>query len=188
MPWQEGDGRVPPHPPIGSRAAWPCAALSVPLRAATAAPSRVARPRPSGPLTLVLAGAGGLEPGGPPRETGSVPQTPAARREALRARRRRELVTELRTGGSVIAYAARQLSNGIGPEEAREVALESAAQLSMLSVALRKSVRLAPAHRRVLVGRLIGLGYTQEATAARAGVSVKTVQRDLSRPGRDSTT
>lgn len=34
---------------------------------------------------------------------------------------------------------------------------------------------------RLLVSRLADLGYTQEATAARAGVSVKTVQRDLAR-------
>jgi hypothetical protein len=86
---------------------------------------------------------------------------------------------ELRVGGSVIEYAAVQLSNGIGPEEARECALEAAAQLSMLALALRKSVRLPRGQRRLLVARLSGLGYTREAIALRAGVSVKTVGRDL---------
>ena len=117
-----------------------------------------------------------------------MPQTPAARREALRARRRRELVTELRVGEATIGYAAQVLGNGASPAEAAETALEVSAQLSQLAVVLRKSVRLAPGPRRLLVGRLIGLGYTQEATAARAGVSVKTVQRDLSRPGRRDST
>ena len=88
---------------------------------------------------------------------------------------------ELRVAESVIGYAARQLSNGIGPEEAAETALEASAQLSRLAVAIRKSVRLPLVHRRVLVSRLADLGYTQEAIGLRVGVSVKTVQRDLAR-------
>jgi len=104
-----------------------------------------------------------------------------ARTQARRAARRRELVAELRVAESVIGYAARQLSNGISPQEAAELALESSAQLSDLAVALRKSVRLPADHRRMLVSRLVFLGYTREAAAARAGVSVKTVQRDLAR-------
>jgi DNA-directed RNA polymerase specialized sigma24 family protein len=102
-----------------------------------------------------------------------------ARRQARQAARRRELVTELRVGESVIGYAARVLANGASPAEARETALEASAELSRLAVALRKSVRLPVAQRRSLVSRLTGLGYTHEAAAARAGVSVKTVRRDL---------
>jgi DNA-directed RNA polymerase specialized sigma24 family protein len=114
-----------------------------------------------------------------------VPQTPERRRELLRARRRRELVVELRVAEATVGYAARVLGNGVSPVEAAETALEVSAQLDQLARVLRKSVRLPPGRRRLLVGRLIGLGYTQEATAARAGVSVKTVQRDLAlRAGR----
>jgi DNA-directed RNA polymerase specialized sigma24 family protein len=105
----------------------------------------------------------------------------AARRVARRAARRGELVMELRVAESVIGYAVRQLSNGIGPEEAAETALEASAQLSRLAVVIRKSVRLPAVHRRVLVSKLADLGYTQEAIGLRAGVSVKTVQRDLAR-------
>ena len=110
-----------------------------------------------------------------------MPQKPAARREARRVARRRELVTELRVAEATVGYAARVLGNGVSPVEAAETALEVSAQLDQLAVVLRKSVRLPPGRRRLLVGRLIGLGYTQEATAARAGVSVKTIQRDVAR-------
>jgi len=105
----------------------------------------------------------------------------AARRVARRARRRRELVVELRTGEALIGYAAHQLSNGVSPQEAAELALETSAQLSRLAVVIRKSVRLPAVHRRLLVSKLADLGYTQEAIGLRAGVSVKTVQRDLAR-------
>ena len=102
-----------------------------------------------------------------------------ARTQARRAARRRELITELRVGGSLLDYATRQLSNGIGPGEASEVCLEVAAELARLSVALRKSGPAAGGAASAPGARLAGLGYTREATAARAGVSVKTVQRDL---------
>ena len=103
----------------------------------------------------------------------------AARNRSRRAARRREVVAELRVAESVIAYASQQLSNGISPDEARETALEASAQLSELAVALRKLVRLPVAQRRLLVASLTDAGYTQEQITRRAGVALKTVQRDL---------
>ncbi len=159
-------------------------AVSWPVRAAPGAlPGNTGR-RPVGPASARWRLGRGLEAAAPPRENRHVPQTPAARRELLRARRRRELIVELRVAEATVSYAVRVLGNGVSPVEAAETALEVSAQLDRLATLLRKSVRLAPAHRRVLVGRLIGLGYTREATAARTGVSVKTVQRDLARRAR----
>ena len=83
------------------------AALSVPLRAATAAPSRLPRPRPSGLLALVLAGSGGAR-------MAHVPETAAQ----AAARRRRQVVATLRLAEAEARYAADQVGNGLDPQAA----------------------------------------------------------------------
>ena len=108
----------------------------------------------------------------------------SAERKALarEAARRRQAVTELRVAASTAAYAADQLSNGLGPGEARRAALFAAGELAAVAGALRRAVRLSPAERRVLAVRLDALGMTRHQIGERIGVSERAVWTYL-RPG-----
>ena len=181
MAWQERDRRVPP-PPLRSAPARPGgrAALSAPLRAATATPSRLPRPRPSGLLAVVVAGSGGAR-------MGRVPETPV---EAA-ARRRRQVVATLRLAEAEARYAADQVGNGLDPLAARWATLSAAGELVALARVLRRLTRPVPAaerRRQERVGRTRKLrseGLSVREIAARLGVTHPTVLRDLGR--RDST-
>jgi hypothetical protein len=108
-----------------------------------------------------------------------VPEpTPAAARKA-RAReadRRRQAVTLLNVAGGTLHYAVRQLGNGLSPEEARTVALESAAVLAETADALRRLTRLSGAERRRLARQLAALGVPTRRIAAQVGVSERSVR------------
>ncbi len=54
---------------------------------------------------------------------------------------RGRVVTVLRVGESVCAYAAVSIGNGLGPEEARRAALEAAAELETVASRLRVLAR-----------------------------------------------
>ena len=171
---------MPPHPPIGSRAAWPCAALSAPLRAATAAPSRLPRPRPFGPLAPCWRARWR-------GENAHVPETPAQ----AAARRRRQVVATLRLAEAEARYAADQVGNGLDPQAAPADHGEAAVELVDLAPVLRRLTRPVPAAERRRQERvertrkLRSEGLSVREIAARLGVTHPTVLRDLGR--RDST-
>lgn len=108
-----------------------------------------------------------------------MPETPARAAErkarAREADRRRRAATELRTVAAVATYAAGVLSNGASPGEAREAAVEAAAEFAAAAGALRRLVRLRPAQRRSLASSLAARGMNRREIAARLGVSPETV-------------
>ena len=65
----------------------------------------------------------------------------AARRELTREAARRRAVTTLEVAGAVASYAARQLGNGLSPQEAQAAALEVALELESVVLALLRLVR-----------------------------------------------
>ena len=98
----------------------------------------------SGRVGAARVAAGGPGWGG---ETGGVPESApesAARKALARAAvRRREAVTDA-AGGRVprAGTAAGQLGDGLGPVQARRVAVETAAELSTVAAALRRLAAL----------------------------------------------
>jgi hypothetical protein len=69
----------------------------------------------------------------------------SARRETLaRQAARRRAMTMLRVAEATAGDAARALSNGLGPEQARAAALEAAAELTAIAGNLRRLERLCP--------------------------------------------
>jgi DNA-directed RNA polymerase specialized sigma24 family protein len=115
-----------------------------------------------------------------------VPDEPAAaryypaqnehKRRVREARRRGEAVELLRFVQAAAGYAAGQLGNGLGPAQAREAALELAAELELAAVSLRRAVRLRPAERRALARLLAARGVPTRQIAARVGVSDRSVR------------
>ena len=81
----------------------------------------------------------------------------------------------LRIMACTCTYAAGQLGDGIGPEEARDTALFVAQELGSMAAALRRLTRLGPAERRVLAVQLTGLGWSRKRIADYLGVCDTTV-------------
>jgi DNA-binding CsgD family transcriptional regulator len=110
-----------------------------------------------------------------------VPEPAALSADAVRKRavsqdqRRREAVAALRLAEQMCGYAAGQLGNGLGPDEARAAALEAAAELAELASVLRRLTRLSPAERRRRAVQLAGLGMPKREVAIRLGVSERAV-------------
>ena len=73
----------------------------------------------------------------------------------------------LQIGEATCRYAASQLLNGLGPDEARETAVFVAGELELVAEALRRLTRLGPAERRVRAVQLRGAGVV-EAPGSRA--------------------
>jgi DNA-binding NarL/FixJ family response regulator len=111
---------------------------------------------------------------------------PAPRGTLTRDAARRQAVDVLRLGESMCAYAAGQLANGLSAEQARQAALDAAADLAELSAALRRltSLDLDPAQRRALAVELAASGMSQRQIAEQLGVSKKTIWTDLGGPPR----
>ena len=101
--------------------------------------------------------------------------TAARKRAAREAARRRDVVTLLNVSGATIWYAVRQLGDGLPPEQARQVAIESAAELEAVAAALYRAVRLGPAERRSLARQLAAIGMSRREIADRLGVSDRAV-------------
>jgi hypothetical protein len=92
----------------------------------------------------------------------------------------------LRIAADLAVYAAGQVGNGLGPEEARRAVAAAADELEAVAAALRRLTRpdrLDPARRRARAADLAADGLTQEAIAARLGVARSTVWSDLRRAG-----
>jgi DNA-binding NarL/FixJ family response regulator len=109
-------------------------------------------------------------------EDGRVPE-PVSRAE-LRARdreavRRREAAAALRLAATMSTYAARQLADGLSPEQARRAALEAAGELAGVAEQLRRLTRLRSAERRLLAVQLANFGLTTRQIAQQLGVSDK---------------
>jgi hypothetical protein len=109
-----------------------------------------------------------------------VAESPEHARErktaAREAARRREAVTVLAVAEATIGYARRQLGNGLSPPEARQCALETAAELASVADQLRRLTRLRPADRRALAAGLANFGLTTRQIARQLGVSDRAVR------------
>ena len=106
----------------------------------------------------------------------SAVQSAERKARARAAERRRRAVGMLQIAECGCRYAASQLANGTGPEEARAVALEIAAELTTVAEALRRLTRLGPAERRALAKQLDALGLPTRQVAATVGVSDRAVR------------
>jgi hypothetical protein len=89
----------------------------------------------------------------------------------------------LTVASAVAGYAAGQIGNGLGPEEARRAALDAAGELELIAGTLRRIAlaRLGPPERRRLVAELAASGMSQRRIAAAVGVAKRTVWGDLHR-------
>jgi len=114
-------------------------------------------------------------------EDGLVPETPDAARMALAraAARRREATNLLLIAECGCRYAAGQLGNGLGPKQARMLAVETAAELVTVAEALRRMAWLTRPERRAMARSLIARGWSRRRVADRLGVSERTVWRYL---------
>jgi DNA-binding NarL/FixJ family response regulator len=94
---------------------------------------------------------------------------------------RGRVVTVLRVGESVCAYAAASIGNGLGHAEVRSAAADVAADLEVIASRLRALARLDPgaAARRAAALELAATGMSREAIAARLGVTPETARRYL---------
>jgi DNA-binding NarL/FixJ family response regulator len=105
--------------------------------------------------------------------------------QCARSAVRREAVDVLRLAASTAGYAAEQIGNGLGPEQARRAAAEAAAELEATAAALRRLARRAAqpgaAERRELAVRLSASGLTPQEIAGRIGVRRQTVSGYLAR-------
>jgi hypothetical protein len=108
----------------------------------------------------------------------------AARMRAVaQARRRREAITALRVGEAACSYAAGQLGNELGPDEARAAAMEAAAELVAVAEVLRRSVRPTRFERQWMARQWHARGrLSARQVADRLGVSERTVWRYLGHP------
>jgi DNA-binding NarL/FixJ family response regulator len=112
---------------------------------------------------------------------GLVPEIAAVsaerRRRRREAARRAEAANALRVGEAVCAYARQQLlAGGLSPEEARTLALETAAALAQLADSLRTLTRLGIAERRALARSLANLGTPTKQIAQQLGTCDRTVR------------
>jgi hypothetical protein len=82
----------------------------------------------------------------------------------------------LEVAGATCRYAAGQLGNGLGPEEARQTAVFVAGELELTAAALRRLTRLSGPERRVLAVQLVGLGWSKHRVAVQLGVSDSAVR------------
>ena len=122
---------------------------------------------------------------------GAVSETADAVRRRLprEAARRREAATILQIGEATCRYGASQLLNGLGAEEAREVAVFVAGELELTAAALRRLTRLSGPERRRLAVQLVRLGWSKHRVAVQLGVSDSAVRgwlRSRSRPRESS--
>ena len=72
--------------------------------------------------------------------------------------------------------------------QAREAAVECAAELAMIAETLRRLSRLSGPERRQRAVMLVGLGWSQHRVAVQLGVSDRAVRNYLSRSGRRDST
>ena len=115
----------------------------------------------------------------------SAEKSAQRKRRVREASRRRDAVARLRLGSAVCDYTARQISNGLTPEQAQEAAIEAAAELAGLVLALRRLTALGgPAERRRQARRLHGLGMSGRQIASALGVSERVTYLYLNERGR----
>jgi hypothetical protein len=104
----------------------------------------------------------------------------AARLAGRQAGRRREAAASLRLAADLAASTARTLANGATPAEAREAALECAAEMVGVAEVLRWATRPTQRERQALAVRLARTGrWSRRQVADQVGVSERTVSRYL---------
>jgi Homeodomain-like domain len=112
-------------------------------------------------------------------DNGRVPESAeqAVRRRALAraAGQRRDAVAVLRLAEATAGYAAGQVGNGLGPEQARQAALDAAGELADMAATLRRLARPGPGDRRALAVELAADGLSQREIADRLGLSLRAV-------------
>lgn len=98
---------------------------------------------------------------------------PAAERKraAREAERRREAAALLRLMSSLCEYGAKQVADGLAPDEARAAVIEMAGEFTAAAVSLRRLARVPARERAALARSLAGLGYGTQEIATRLGVS-----------------
>lgn len=82
----------------------------------------------------------------------------------------------LQIAACTTTYAASQLGNGLGPDEAREVAVFTAGELALVAESLRRLTRLSGPERRARAVQLVGLGWSKHRVAVALGVSDSAVR------------
>jgi len=92
------------------------------------------------------------------------------------ADRRAQAAADLRLLAVLVAYAARQMADGLTPRQARRAALETAAQLEDVAASLRRLTRLRPQQRRALAVELAGDGLSTGEIARQLGVTDRAVR------------
>lgn len=112
---------------------------------------------------------------------GPVPESAERHRERKarqrESQRRAEAVRILRLAEATSAYAAgRLLANGLGPEEARQMAAETAAELSRVAIELRKLTRLPVGDRRRVARQLAARGVPTAEISMQLGVCRRCVR------------
>jgi hypothetical protein len=114
----------------------------------------------------------------------SAEKSAERKRRARIADRRRRAVNILNITEATSRYGASQLANGIGPAEARTLALELAAELTAAADSLRRLTRIGPAERRVLARQLAALGLGTLEISRQLGVSERCTRYYLTgKPG-----
>jgi hypothetical protein len=97
-----------------------------------------------------------------------------AKRAAREAERRREAAALLRLMASACGYSAEQISNGMGPAEARQAVVEMAGEFAVAAQSLRRLARLPARQRAALGAFLAGQGMGTQEIATRLGVCAHT--------------
>ena len=98
---------------------------------------------------------------------------------------RARVVDLLRIAEGIAGYAAREVGNGLGPEEARRAVASAALELEQVAAALRRLARPDPvadpaaAARRAAALELAAAGWPARAIAEQLGVKPETARRYL---------
>jgi DNA-binding NarL/FixJ family response regulator len=93
---------------------------------------------------------------------------------------RARVVDLLRVAEGVAGYAARQVGNGLSPDEARAAVLEAAGELEAAAASLRRAARPDHSARwRALALELAAAGWSRDEIAERLGVTGETARRYL---------
>ncbi len=101
---------------------------------------------------------------------------PAAQSAKGNALARRQAVASLRLAQAVAGYAADQVADGLGPEDARAAVLDASEELARLAVLLWRLASPWPVDREALAVELAASGVPRWEIAMRLGVSPRTVR------------
>jgi len=120
---------------------------------------------------------GGVRGRGPDTGAGGPGQNGRVADPAVQsAEARRQAVASLRLAQAVAGYAADQVADGLGPEEARAAVLDASEELARLAVLLWRLASPWPVDGEALAVELAASGVPRWEIAMRLGVSARTVR------------